>query len=96
MIIKDGYQYVAATHKSNSADLSRVATAIRVTVPSDAAAAVTLAVYMDSDDTSVPLTFLPGYCGWEPTSIRRILSTGTSGDTETGVEIILGTAGTPS
>lgn len=95
MIIQDGYTYVAGTHKSDSADLPRVASAIRVTVPA-ANSACTLAVYMDGDDTSVDLTFLPGYNGWEPVRIRRILSTGTSNDTTSGTEIVLGTAGTPS
>jgi hypothetical protein len=57
---------------------------------------VVLAVWMDGDDTAVPLTFLPGHNGWEPVRVRRILTTGTSGDAEAGVEIVLGTAGTPS
>ncbi len=95
MIIKDGYIYVAGTHKSDSADLPRTASAVRVTVPSSGSAVV-LSVWMDGDDSAVPLTFLPGYNGWEPVRIRRILATGTSGDAEAGVEIVLGTAGTPS
>ena len=95
MIIKDGYTYVAGSHKSDSADLPRIASAVRVTVPSSGSAVV-LSVWMDSDDTAVPLTFLPGYNGWEPVRIRRILATGTSGDAAAGIEIVLGTAGTPS
>lgn len=95
MIINDGYTYVAGNHKSDSADLPRTASAVRVTVPA-AASAVVLAVWMDGDDTAVPLTFLPGHNGWEPVRVRRILTTGTSGDAEAGVEIVLGTAGTPS
>lgn len=95
MIIKDGYTYVAGSHKSDSADLPTTASAVRVTVPLSGSAVV-LSVWMDGDDTAVPLTFLPGYNGWEPVRLRRILATGTSGDTETGIEIVLGTAGAPS
>ena len=95
MIIKDGYTYVAGSHKSDVADLPRTASAVRVTVPA-AASAVVLTVWMDGDDTAVPLTFLPGHNGWEPVRVRRILATGTSGDAAAGVEIVLGTAGTPS
>jgi hypothetical protein len=95
MIIKDGYTYVAGTHKSDIADLPRTASAVRVTVP-QAASAVVLSVWMDGDDTAVPLTFLPGHNGWEPVRVRRILANGTSGDAEPGVEIVLATAGEPS
>lgn len=95
MYIKDGYTYVAGSHKSDIADLPRTASAMRVTVPSNGTAVV-LAVWMDGDDTSVPLTFLPGHNGWEPVRVRRILATGTSGDAEVGVEIVLATAGTLS
>lgn len=95
MIIRDGYTYNAAIHKSDAADLPRTASAVRVTVPAGASAVV-LSVWMDGDDAAVPLTFLPGYNGWEPVRIRRILNTGTSGEAEAGVEIVLGTAGTPS
>ena len=95
MIIKDGYIYVAASHKSDTADLPRTASAMRVTVPAGAAAVV-LSVWMDGDDAAVPLTFLPGYNGWEPVRVRRILETGTSEDSAAGVEIVLGTCGTPS
>lgn len=95
MMIMDGYAYVAASHKSDVADLPRTASAVRVTVPA-AASAVVLAVWMDGNDMAVPLTFLPGHNGWEPVRVRRILATGTSGDTGPGVEIVLATAGTPS
>ncbi len=95
MIITDGYTYHAATHKSDTADLPRTASALRVSVPAGATEVV-LSVWMDADDTAVPLTFLPGYNGWEPVRVRRILATGTSGDDEAGVEIVLGTAGTPA
>jgi arginase family enzyme len=92
MIINDGYTYITGTHKSDAADLPRTASAVRVTVPSSGSAVV-LSVWMDGDDAGVPLTFLPGYNGWEPVRIRRILATGTSGDDQAGVEIVLGTAG---
>ena len=95
MIIKDGYTYVAGSTNLTLPICPRTASAVRVTVPA-AASAVVLAVWMDGDDTAVPLTFLPGHNGWEPVRVRRILTTGTSGDAEAGVEIVLGTAGTPS
>ena len=90
MLIKDAYQYVAGTHKSDTVDLAQQSSAIRVTVPA-ANSAVTLSVMLQSSDTAIPLTFLPGHNGWDPISIRRILDTGTSNDDSAGTVILIGT-----
>ena len=68
MIIKDGYTYVAGTHKSDIADLPRTASAVRVTVP-QAASAVVLSVWMDGDDTACAAD-LPARTQWLGTGAR--------------------------
>jgi hypothetical protein len=93
MIIQNVIDYVAGTHKSDTDDLADIdgagqAKAIRVcnTSGSD----VVLKVHTGNTDDIATLTFPDKFCGWEPVTITRIRSTGTTGDTASGVTINLG------